>query len=81
VTGADEPRPPESPAPPLVLVRGEATEEEVAALLAVLQGLSAATPTAEEQAATRSEWAAGHRRLRATYPAGPGGWRSSGLPR
>jgi hypothetical protein len=27
------------------------------------------------------EWSAHHRKVRATYPHGPGGWRSSGLPR
>jgi hypothetical protein len=75
----DEPQP---QAPPLVLVRGSATAEEVAALVAVLQGLSAAAATAEEDAsATVSEWGAPHRLVRRSYPHGPGGWRSSGLPR
>jgi hypothetical protein len=28
-----------------------------------------------------SEWGAPHRRVRQWHPAGPGGWRASGLPR
>ena len=65
---------------PLFLVKGDATPEEVAALTVVLQGIAAAGVPAEEPEVT-SEWAAHHRKLRASYPAGPGGWRSSGLPR
>ncbi len=67
-------------APPLFVVRGDASVEEVAALTAVLQGLAAAG-TGRAPQRPRSEWAAHHRRLRATYPSGPGAWRSSGLPR
>jgi hypothetical protein len=65
--------------PPLFAINGNATAEEVAALTAVLQGLAAAAgrPAAEP----RSEWSAHHRRLRAGLPSGPGGWRSSALPR
>jgi hypothetical protein len=52
----------------------------VAALTVVLQGIaSAGAPEPEPKAA--SAWSAHHRKLRATYPAGPGGWRSSALPR
>jgi hypothetical protein len=65
---------------PLFLVKGDATPEEVAALTVVLQGVAAAAAPVEEPE-VRSEWSAHHRKLRATYPAGPGGWRSSGLPR
>jgi hypothetical protein len=65
---------------PLFLVKGDATPEEVAALTVVLQGIAAASAPAPEPKVV-SEWSANHRRLRASYPSGPGGWRSSGLPR
>jgi hypothetical protein len=66
--------------PPLFLVKGDATPEEVAALTVVLQGIAAASvPVPEPE--VRSEWSAHHRKLRPAYLAGPAGWRSSGLPR
>jgi hypothetical protein len=65
---------------PLFLVKGDASPEEVAALTAVLQGIAAAQAPAEEPE-VRPEWSAHHRKVRAAYPSGPGGWRSSGLPR
>lgn len=65
---------------PLFLVKGDATPEEVAALTVVLQGVAAASAPAEEPQ-TASEWSAHRRKLRASYPAGPGGWRASALPR
>jgi hypothetical protein len=65
---------------PLFLVHGEATAEEVAALTVVLQSVAAASAPGEDGAVT-PEWSAPRRRLRRTLPAGPGGWRSSGLPR
>jgi hypothetical protein len=64
---------------PLFLVRGDATAEEVAALAAVLQGLAASAGAAP--ARPRPEWSAPHRLVRTAPPAGPGGWRSSALPR
>jgi hypothetical protein len=65
---------------PLFLIKGEATPEEVAALTVVLQGGAAAAAPAEEPEVV-SEWSAHHRKVRSTYPAGPGGWRASALPR
>jgi hypothetical protein len=42
----------------------------------------AALGSGEEPPARRTpEWSAHHRKVRSTYPHGPGGWRSSGLPR
>ncbi len=70
----------ESLRPPLFVIKGDATPEEVAALTAVLQGL-AATGTGEPPRRPRSEWAAPHRRLREPLHPGPGGWRTSALPR
>ena len=65
---------------PLVLIKGDATEEEVAALVAVLQGIASSGVAAEEPAQV-SQWGSPHRKVRATYPHGPGGWRASALPR
>lgn len=66
--------------PPLFLVKGEATPQEVAALTVVLQGVAAANTPAAEPRVT-PEWSANHRKVRASYFAGPGGWRSSSMPR
>jgi Acyl-CoA carboxylase epsilon subunit len=68
----------EEKAPFLRVVRGDATPEEVAAVVAVLASLQA--PEAPPQR-RRPEWSAPHRAVRRTLPHGPGGWRSSGLPR
>ena len=65
--------------PFLRVVKGNPSDEEVAALVAVLQ--AAATGTAPAPARPAREWSAPHRRLRTTLPSGPGGWRASALPR
>ncbi len=66
-------------APPLLrVVRGDATPEEIAALVAVVASLGGGDSAPPRPA---SEWAASHRRMRVSYPPGPGGWRSSGMPR
>jgi hypothetical protein len=65
--------------PPFLLVKGDASAEEVAALVAVLQGLAAASAGGEAQEA-RSEWSSHHRKLRRPLSPGPGGWRASSLP-
>ncbi|HET6627712.1 MAG TPA: acyl-CoA carboxylase subunit epsilon [Nocardioidaceae bacterium] len=66
--------------PPLLVVKGDATAEEVAALVAVLQSVATAGGPAEPPE-PRSEWAAPHRRVGASFPFGAAGWRSSSLPR
>ena len=64
--------------PVLRVVRGDATPEEIAALVAVIGALGGG----EAQAPRRTpEWSAHHRKVRSTLPHGPGGWRSSALPR
>ena len=77
MSGADEAQ---QERPPLFLVKGDATPEEVAALTVVLQSIAAgsAAPAPEPP---RSEWAAPHRLLRRTFPSGSGAWRASSLPR
>ena len=65
--------------PPLLrVVKGDAGPAEIAALVAVLSSVGAAAPPAP---APTPEWPAPHRSVRRTLPHGPGGWRSSGLPR
>jgi hypothetical protein len=67
---------------PLFVIDGDATPEEVAALTAVLQGVAAAgAAAAGGTKKPRSEWSAHHRKARPTFPSGPGGWRSSAMPR
>ena len=79
-------KPPEDAAgtdAPFLLIKGDATDEEVAALVAVLQGVAAATATAaaSQEAPVVSQWGSPHRKVRTAYPHGPGGWRASALPR
>jgi hypothetical protein len=64
--------------PLLRVVRGDATPEELAALVAVVAALG---DGAGEPARRRTpEWSAHHRKMRRSLPHGPGGWRSSALP-
>jgi hypothetical protein len=66
--------------PPLFLVQGDATPEEVAALTVVLQGVAAAS--AEPPAPRpRPQWSAPHRAVRRPLEPGRGAWRASALPR
>ena len=64
--------------PILRVVKGDATPEEVAALVAVVAALGSGG--AEPPPRRTPEWSAHHRKVRRTLPHGPGGWRSSGLP-
>ena len=65
-------------APLLRVVNGDATAEEIAALVAVFSALG----SGEAAPAPRRtpEWQANHRRVRRPLNQGPGGWRSSALP-
>lgn len=77
-TPTDDPAAESAPQPPLLtVVRGDASPEEVAALVAVIASLSAG-----EQAAPRRtpEWRVHRRKMRTSYRRGPGGWRASALP-
>ena len=60
----------------LRVTRGDATPEELAALVVVLASMTGGAPQPKPQ---RSLWATPH--LRAGHQAGPGAWRASGLPR
>jgi hypothetical protein len=71
--------PTEPPAVPyLRVVRGEPTDEELAALVVAVAALSAG---ASVPAALRSQWRNRGRNIRPAIGPGPGAWRASGLPR
>jgi hypothetical protein len=63
--------------PVLRVVKGDATPEEIAALVAVVASLGGGGEPPERRT---PEWSAHHRKVRRTLPHGPGGWRASGLP-
>ena len=73
---ADEPT--AEPAPLLRVVNADATPEEIAAIVAVLASLGGAEAPRERRT---PEWQAHHRKVRPSFAHGPGGWRSSGMPR
>ncbi|TNY38653.1 acyl-CoA carboxylase subunit epsilon [Thermomonospora catenispora] len=68
--------------PVLRIVRGDATPEEVAALVAALSARAAAAAAAAgEGSRPRSLWADRSAMMRRSLPYGPGAWRASTLPR
>jgi hypothetical protein len=67
--------------PVLRVIRGDATPEEIAAVVAVLLARSAASDASSSSARPLpSAWADRSRLLRRPVHAGPGAWRRSGLP-
>ena len=72
--------PAEQPRPLLRVVRGEPTDEEVAALVTVLSALSVSGEP-EPAAAAPHQWSAPHRLVRQPLHAAPGGWRAHSQPR
>ena len=69
-----------APARPLVSIKGDASPEEVAALVAVVQAMAAAAARQEQPRRPRSVWADPGRQMRRPHHAGPQGWRTSALP-
>jgi hypothetical protein len=67
--------------PFLQVVRGDATPEEVAAVVAVLAARAVAATAPSGPARRPSVWAQRSRLVRRPITAGPGAWRASGLPR
>jgi hypothetical protein len=70
-------------APFLRVVRGDASAEEIAALVATLMAVAAArsqSAASAKPAAVRSNWNAPSRLLRAPARQSAGGWRRSALP-
>nr|WP_174267557.1 acyl-CoA carboxylase epsilon subunit [Nocardioides zeae] len=63
----------------LRVVNGDATPEEVAAVVAVLAALGGGAPAPAPR--RTPEWSAPRRALRGPHHAAPGAWRASGLPR
>jgi hypothetical protein len=61
------------------VVRGEPTDEEVAALTAVLLAAASSAPAAGP--VQRDRWSDPARRMRRPLCPGPGAWRASALPR
>ena len=85
---------PESSEIPVHLVRGNASAEELSALVAVVAVLTSAggdegedgpgpsdRPSSGSRTYPRSRWSSPARMVRTTYPHGPGGWRASAFPR
>ena len=66
--------------PFLRVVKGNPSDEEIAALVAVLQASAAAADSAPRGQPV-SEWSAPHRLLGTMVAPGPGAWRASSLPR
>jgi hypothetical protein len=65
--------------PVLRIVRGEPTDEEVAALVVVVSSLQAPETAAEKP--RRSAWSDRRVLVREPLEHGPGAWRASGFPR
>jgi hypothetical protein len=79
VTSSD--RSSEEPQPDTPLLRiltPDTTPEEVAAIVAVFSAMSSGE---ERPRRRRTEWNSPYRQVRPFYSHGPGGWRSSGLPK
>jgi hypothetical protein len=75
----NDPEPtPEQQQPLLRIVTPDTSPEEVAAIVAVLSTLGSAP---ERPRRRRTEWNSPYRQVRPFYSHGPGGWRSSGLPK
>ena len=62
---------------PLCVVRGNASPEEIAALVAVLAIAGGDDSPSGRRA---SQWSTHRRVFQATYLHGPGGWRASAFP-
>ena len=65
-------------APVLTVIRGDATAEEIAALVAVLAAKASARPAPRELRVPG--WASRPAMLRRPLSHGPGAWRASGRP-
>jgi hypothetical protein len=66
--------------PILRVVRGDATPEEIAALVAVLLARSADAEAPSPARSVSGSWADRSRLLRRPLSPGPGAWRRSALP-
>jgi len=77
-------RPPDDdqpPGPPLLrVVRGDATPEEIAALVVALLARSADAEAPGPARSVQNAWSDRSRQLRRSLAPGPGAWRRSALP-
>ena len=62
------------------VVRGQPTDEELAAVLMVITAQAAASSLAAKRKQLRPEWNAAHRSVRKSFEHGAGTWRRSALP-
>ena len=62
------------------VVRGQPTDEELAAVLMVITAQAAASSLAAKREQLRPEWNAAHRGVRKSFEQGAGTWRRSALP-
>jgi hypothetical protein len=70
----------QEPARPMLrVVKGDPSDEELAALVAVVSAVGAAQVTAEPK--PRPQWSIPGRSHRTPLVSGPGAWRASTLPR
>jgi acyl-CoA carboxylase epsilon subunit len=74
------PRSVEGERPLLRVVRGDATPEEIAALVAVLLAHSADVSAPGPARSVKNAWSDRSRLLRRPLSPGPGAWRRSALP-
>lgn len=63
------------------VVRGDPSDEEVAALTVVLAAVASAGADAAPASTTVNRWSAPAARMRPAVAPGPGGWRASAWPR
>jgi len=68
------------PGPVLRVIRGDATPEEIAAVLAVLLSRAAASDASPPARPAPSAWSDRSRLVRRPLFAGPDAWRRSALP-
>jgi len=77
-------RPPDDDQPPglplLRVVRGDATADEIAALVAALLARSADAKASSPARSVQNAWSDRSRQLRRPLSPGPGAWRRSALP-
>jgi hypothetical protein len=66
--------------PVLRVIRGDATPEEIAALIAVVMARSAPAPSPGPARRVRSAWSDRSRQMRPPIRPAPGAWRRSALP-
>jgi hypothetical protein len=73
---SSDPSPDEARRPVLRVIRGDATPEEIAALMAVVSA-RAAEPVADDRPAVRAAWTDRAALMHQPLMPGPGAWRAS----